>query len=265
MQKSRQQAAGYLLQQRLALRPIVALPPALAPTGLTQGYAIQAELNHLLVDAGMGEPVGYKIGCTTPVMQAFVSIDQPCAGRLFSRTVLQRSAVVPASGFVRLGVECEIVVSLRQDLPPRPQPYTRDEVAQAVDCLMPGIELVDERYQDFHSLGVPTLVADDFFNAGCVLGDPVREWRSLDLAALRGQAWINEAPVASGLGELVMGHPLNALVWLANAQHEHQLPGLRAGEFVMLGSLIETQWLKAGDRVRIAIDGLGEAALEVTA
>lgn len=265
MKTSTRQAAERLLEQRLSLTPIGPLPPELAPRSLTEGYAIQVELNHLLVDAGMGEPVGHKIGCTTPVMQAFVNINQPCAGRIFSRTVLQRRGSVPRHGFVRLGMECEIAVRLRHDLPPTAQPYDRAAVSEAVGGVMAAIELVDERYRDFRSLGVPTLVADDFFNAGCVLGEPVADWRHLDLAALRGQVWINDREIGSGLGELVMGHPLNALAWLANAQFEHGLPGLKAGEFVMLGSVVETQWLSAGDRVRIAIDGLGEVALDLGA
>ena len=265
MKTTRSRAASVLLEQRLSLTPITALPADLAPVTLTEGYAIQQELNRQLVDAGLGEPVGHKIGCTTPVMQAFVNINQPCAGRIFSKTVMRGHGVVPRHGFVRIGMECEIAVRLGQDLPPRSQPYTRQEVAAAVDEVMAAIELVDERYQDFHALGVPTLVADDFFNAGCVLGEPVRDWQRLDLAALQGRVWINGAEIATGYGELVMGHPLNALAWLANAQHEHGLPGLRAGEFVMLGSVVQTQWLNAGDRVRIAIDQLGEVALDVTA
>lgn len=263
MKTTRSRAASLLLEQRLSLTPITALPAGLAPASLTEGYAIQQELNRQLVDAGLGEPVGHKIGCTTPVMQAFVNINQPCAGRIFSKTIMHGHGRVPRHGFVKIGMECEIAVRLSQDLPPRAEPYARQDVAQAVGEVMAAIELVDERYQDFHALGVPTLVADDFFNAGCVLGEPVSEWEALDLAALQGRVWINDVEVATGYGELVMGHPLNALAWLANAQHEHGLPGLKAGEFVMLGSVVETRWLNAGDRVRIAIDRLGEVALDI--
>jgi len=263
MESSMHQTTRELMRQRLSLTPIMPLPGGQAPGGVTEGYALQAELNRLLQGVGMGEMVGHKIGCTTPVMQAFVNINQPCAGRIFSQTVMHRHGKVPSHGFVRLGIECEIAIRLGRDLPPRASAYSRDEVGEAVIEAMAAIELVDERYQDFHSLGVPTLIADDFFNAGCVLGDPVSDWRGLDLAALRGRTWINGLEVASGLGELVMGHPLNALAWLANAQHEHGLPGLKAGEFVMLGSVVETKWLNAGDRVRIAIDQLGEVTLDI--
>lgn len=256
-------AAAKLLRQRLSLIRISNLPTAEVPGTLTQGYALQQELNRRLVDAGMGEIVGHKIGCTTPVMQAFLGINQPCAGRIFGHTVMHRHGRVPRHGFVRIGVECEIAVRLRHDLPPRAEPYSRQDVTPAVAEVMAAIELVDERYSDFRALGVPTLIADDFFNAGCVLGEPVQDWLALDLANVSGRTWINETEVGTGKGELVMGHPLNALAWLANAQHEHGLPGLKAGEFVMLGSVVETKWLNAGDHVRIAIDHLGEVTLDI--
>ncbi len=263
MKTTKTQAARELLRQRLSLTPIADLPKRQMPATLTEGYALQQELNRQLVVAGMGELVGHKIGCTTSVMQAFLGISHPCAGRIFGSTVMHRHGCVPHRGFVRIGMECEIAVRLLRDLPPRAEPYSRDDVANAVAEVMAAIELVDERYRDFRTLGVATLVADDFFNTGCVLGDPVRDWHALDLAGVTGRAWINGEEVGVGKGELVMGHPLNALAWLANAQHEYGLPGLKAGEFVMLGSVVETKWLNAGDRVRIAIDHLGEVALDI--
>ena len=62
-----------------------------------------------------------------------------------------------------------------------------------------------------------------------------------------------------------MGHPFNALAWLANSRAEHGQPGLKAGEFILLGSVVETKWLQAGDEVRIEIDKLGELQLTVVA
>jgi 2-keto-4-pentenoate hydratase len=258
-----QHAAEQLIRQRLSLTPIVALPENMAPHTVTEGYAIQSAINTRLIDAGLGDLVGHKIGCTTPVMQAFVNINHPCAGRIFSKTVMHEHGRVPRHGFVKIGMECEIAVRLSRDLPPQSLPYTRETVAPAVAEVMAAIELVDERYENYRTLGIPTLVADDFFNAGCVLGKPVSDWRHLDLAALTGRAIINDIEVGRGVGAMVLGHPLNALAWLANAQAEHGLPGLKAGEFVMLGSVVETQWLNAGDRVQIEISGLGSVKLDI--
>jgi len=257
------QAAGELLRQRLSLTPIESLSADLTPATVTDGYALQAELNRQLVLAGMGNMVGHKIGCTTPVMQAFLNISHPCAGRIFHNTVMLEHGRVPHHGFVRIGMECEIAVRLKHDLPSRDEPYTRGDVMPAVGEVMAAIEIVDERYLDYRKLGVETLIADDFFNSGCVLGKPLHNWRQVDLAAVTGRVQINGIEVGTGQGQLVMGHPLNALAWLANAQHEHNLPGLKAGEFIMLGSVVETKWLNPGDRVRIEIEHLGEVALDI--
>ena len=257
------QAATLLLDQRLSLQPITDLPAAIRPQTEGEGYALQRVLNGLLTVAGMGRQVGHKIGCTTPVMQKFLNIPNPCAGAIFEKTVLCRSARIPRSGFVRLGIECEIAVTLASDLAPSGVPVDRESAGRAVGSVMAAIELVDERYENFRTLGVPTLIADDFFDSGCVLGEPVRDWRKLDLGRLSGASYINGTEVGRGSGALIMGHPLAALAWLANSRAKHGLDPLRAGEFVLLGSVVETKWLNAGDEVRVEIEELGELTLSV--
>jgi 2-keto-4-pentenoate hydratase len=126
---------------------------------------------------------------------------------------------------------------------------------------MAAIEVVDDRYEDYRSLDAPTLIADDFFNAGCVLGAPVATGRELDLAGLRGRMMINGVEVGTGRGRDILGHPLEALAWLANALAARG-GQLEAGEFVLLGSVVETRWVEAGDRVEIAIEGLGRASCQ---
>jgi 2-oxo-3-hexenedioate decarboxylase/2-keto-4-pentenoate hydratase len=112
-------------------------------------------------------------------------------------------------------------------------------------------------------LGVPSLIADNFFNAGCVLGAPVKKWRALDLANLAGTAFVDGRPVGKGTGAMVLGHPLDALAWLANA-FAHRGRPLRAGCFVLLGSLVATQWLRPGEQFRVEIESLGTLELALS-
>src|SRR5262249_7070174 len=158
----------------------------------------------------------------------------------------------------KLGVECEIVAEIGQDIEPGRRSHTRETVAAHVGAVMAGIEIVDDRYDDYRALGANTLIADNFFNAGCVLGAPVTNWRGLDLPSLAGHMHINGSEVGRGKGAAVMGHPFEALAWLANARAKRN-KGLRRGEFVFLGSLVETKWLEPGDAVAIMIEGLGGA------
>lgn len=256
-------AAAHLIRDyRLQRRPLPALDTAARPGDESQAYAVQDAL-HTLLQPALGRLSGHKIGCTTAVMQAFLKIPNPCAGGVFERTVHATPARVPHADFVRAGVECEMVVRLGRDLPASPQPYTRASVHAAVSEIMAGMEIVDDRYVDYKSLDTPTLIADDFFDAGCVLGVPLRDWRTLDLGTLAGVTWINGVEVGRGHGADVMGHPFEALAWLAN-NLSRRGQGLRAGEFVFTGSVVETKWVNRGDHVVMEIDHLGrvEAVFE---
>jgi 2-keto-4-pentenoate hydratase len=248
-------AAALLAEHRLSRKPLDALPAAMRPADEAEAYAVQDALHARLV-ASLGAVSGHKIGCTTSVMQAFLKIPNPCAGGVFARTVHASPAIVPHDGFVRVGVECEIVARLVAPLPARSAPYTRDEVAEAVGAVMAGMEIVDARYVDYTRLDTPTLIADDFFDAGCVLGPEVTGVRDIDLAAIAGVTWINGVEAGRGRGGDVMGHPFEALAWLANKRSQRGL-GIAAGEFVFLGSVVETKWVAAGDHVVMEIDRLG--------
>jgi len=99
-------------------------------------------------------------------------------------------------------------------------------------------------------------VADDFFAAGCVLGEAVSRTKAPDLLKVAGRAIINDSEVGRGTGADVLGHPHNALAWLANHLAEEG-KGLHAGQIVLTGSLVKTVWLDAGDSVKMELDGLG--------
>lgn len=232
-----------------------------APPDMAAAYRLQAVANETL-SRTLGPVAGWKIGCTTPVMQAYLGIDQPCAGAVFAGTVHPSPAEIERRGFVRPGVECEIAVRLGRDLGPAEVPFTRARVAEAVDAVMPSIELVDDRYADFRALGAPTLTADNFFGAGCVLGPEVRDWWLHDLALVRGRMTIDGRLAGEGRGDAILGHPLDALLWLARTFADRG-ETLRAGSFVTLGSLVRTQWVERGQTIVVAIEGLGEARLRL--
>jgi 2-oxo-3-hexenedioate decarboxylase/2-keto-4-pentenoate hydratase len=232
------------------------LEPDARPADEAQAYLVQRAL-HAMLTPHFGPVVGHKVGCTTPVMQAYLKIPNPCAGGVFERTVHHSPARLRHADFVRAGVECEIVVRLGADLRPSSTPFTLDSVAPAVAACMPGMEIVDDRYVDYPSMDPPTLIADDFFDAGCVLGAPIAAWRDIDLGAVSGVTLINGVEVGRGVGRDVMGHPFEALAWLANSLARRG-QSLKAGEFVFTGSVVETKWLNPGDHVVMRMEGLGE-------
>ncbi len=248
-------AAETIASARRDRMPLQPLAGDVAPLTEAEGYRIQDALHGLLA-ADFGAMVGYKIGCTSPVMQRYLDIPHPCGGGVFAKGVHQSGASLSANDFVRVGVECEIAVRLGRDLAPSQAPFTADAVALAIEAYLPAIEIVDDRYVDWPTIGAPTLVADDFFAAGCVLGKPVARSAAPDLLAVIGRALINGVEVGQGTGADVLGHPHNALAWLANHLAASG-KGLRAGQIVLTGSLVKTVWLNAGDEVVMELAGLG--------
>lgn len=259
-----ERAAMALAEVRLGRRRRLAeLPQECRPPDLDVAYQVQDALHRRLADGGLGPLAGHKIGCTTAVMQRFLGIDHPCAGGLFASMVQHGKGTLRHDRLVRPGVECEIAVQLATDLPSPGAACDREAAAAAVGTCMAAIEVVDDRYQDYRSLDTPTLVADDFFNAAAVLGPPVADWRELDLARLKGRMTIGGAEVGAGRGGDILGHPLDALAWLAGA-FTARGKALKAGQFVLLGSVVQTQWVERGDVMEVTIEGLGSASCTFT-
>jgi 2-keto-4-pentenoate hydratase len=248
-------AAKAIASARRDRMPLQSLAADLAPRDEAGGYRIQDALRELLA-ADFGALVGYKIGCTSAVMQRYLGIPHPCGGGVFAKGVHANGVSLPAKDFVRVGVECEIAVRLAQDLEPSRAPFTAEAVAQAVEAYLPAIEIVDDRYADWQTIGAPTLVADDFFAAGCVLGAPVARSAAPDLLDIVGRAVVNGVEDGRGTGADVLGHPHHALAWLANHLAASG-KALRAGQIVLTGSLVKTVWLKPGDAVTMDLSGLG--------
>ena len=252
-------AAEVIASARHHRTPLKPLAADSAPRDEAEGYRIQQVLRELL-SAEFGPLVGYKIGCTSAVMQQYLAIPHPCGGSVFAKGVHASGVSLKARDFVRVGVECEIAVRLGSDLSPSQAPFTAETVAQAIEAYLPAIEIVDDRYDEWETMGAPILVADDFFAAGCVLGKPVARSAAPDLKDVVGRAIVNDVEVARGTGADVLGHPHHALAWLAN--HLAADGGaLRAGQIVLTGSLVKTIWLNAGDSVTMDLKGLGSVSV----
>ena len=72
---------------------------------------------------------------------------------------------------------------------------------------------------------------------------------------------INGEQVGEGATGEILGHPYEALAWLANSLAERN-QYLKSGEVVMLGSIVETHWVKRKDEIAVEIDGIGGALVK---
>ena len=256
-------AAKHLFDAHERRERFMPLPAEIAPRTPDEAYAIQDAFVALRASK-LGAIAGYKIALTSAEMRRFVGVDTPQAGMVFGALVRRSPARVRFADYVRLIVKFEIAVEIGDELPAADKPFSRERVAAAVAAVMPGMELADDRDADYKQLAKHPLdlVADNSWNEGAVLGTPVKDWRAIDLGAVQGVASINGIKVGEGRGADCMGHPLDALTWLAD--HLASVGrGLLRGDVVITGSIITSKFVKAGDLVRFDVERLGSVELQV--
>lgn len=250
-------AAAALMEQHQRKARFEGLrEPAELPDAGT-AYAVQASLvtrKCALLDT---RPAGYKIALTTKTMRELVGYADSISGRVLASQVYGDAAQIQAANFGRLAVEFEIAFVMRADLPLRPSPWGRD-IADYILRAHPALELVDDRAADYAALpgNILTLIADNAWNAGLVMGPPLRDWAFDQLDRVEGLALVNGQEVGRGRGSDVLGHPLDALAWLANHLQLRNIP-LRGGDIVTTGSLVKTQFPQAPCEVALRLADTG--------
>jgi 2-keto-4-pentenoate hydratase len=252
------EAASRVIRHRLTGIPLGRIAGLVA---VDQGYAVQALANRGLEKA-LGPVVGLKIGGTAENTRKLINVEEPVLGEIFASTVQRSPARFARAAFVKPGIETEIAVRLGRDLPARPKPYTRDEVAAAIATILPAIEIVDDRYEDFKTVGGPTLAADNVYNAASVLGAEKPFDPDLALDRLAARTLVDGREVATGTGAALLGHPLDALLF-AVEKRRRLGRGLEAGTFVSLGTMTMPQWAEGPSRFRIEVEALGAVELEL--
>lgn len=238
------------------------LPSDAQPRNLAEAYAIQLLMRERLVEA-RGRVAGWKIGLTSHVMQGLFRIDTPVIGAIFEATIYQSPARVRARDFIRLGVDCTLAFKIGRDLPGTEGPYGREVVQSVVTTCAPAIELLEDRgANDYVKVGGLQFTAENAWNGGLVLGPPIPGWDRIDLVRLRGRLRFQGIWVADGFGRDLMGHPLDALTWLAN-----ELPKrgghLRAGDWVATGAMIPTKTMGPGQEAAFFLNRFGSAVVTV--
>ena len=252
-------AAQSLLAAHKAKFQFTSLGPPDKPATISDAYDIQERYVGLL-RGEHGDTVGYKVGLTSAAMQKFCGIDHPIAGVVLASRVHRSGAAVRRADYGRLGLEFEIAVRFKSDVPIARAPVTAEMIAPHVGGVCAAIELVDDRSADYSSLDVLSLVADNSWNAGIVLSEFAAKWP--DLENVLGRAAKDQAAIGEGHGRDILGHPFNSVAWLATQLNSRGV-GLKAGQTVMTGAVMKTVFPEAGGSYRFEIEGIGAVAVDV--
>ena len=238
-------AASELLDMRATRRVELDLPADLRPSTLADAYAIQRRVVDGIVDRVGGHRIGYKVACTNEIAQTALGIDRPVFGRLLSHTTSPTGTTLSAGAFVHRVIEAEFAFRLGRDVEPVAGGHTPESIAAYIDALIPGIEIVDYRFESW-GIGALRIAADNAIHGWWIRGEPVTDWHGPDLASARVVVTRQGTPVTDGVGANVLGHPLNVMAWLANELPRFDLR-LHAGDVVTTGVATDVFEADAGD------------------
>ena len=224
----------------------------------------------MLEERSAGPLFGWKIAATSVAGQKHINVTGPLAGRLLHERVIDLSgqsgkaeeAELPFGVNHMRVAEAEFAFRMGRDLPPRGQPYSVDEVLDAVATLHPAIEVPDSRFDDFTIVGAPSLIADNACAHLFVLGPAANTgWRALDLVEHKAVGTAGDLS-REGKGANVLGDPRVALAWLVN-----ELSGLgirlNAGEVVTTGTCLVPLPIQPGVEVTADFGTLGTVSARI--
>jgi 2-oxo-hept-3-ene-1,7-dioate hydratase len=193
--------------------------------------------------------IGHKIGLTSRAMQLASQITEPDYGTLLDDMLVRDGAELEAARFIVPRFEVEFAFILARPL--RGPGVTVFDVLNATDYVVPALELIDARIEQFDRetkapRKVLDTISDNAANAAIVLGSRPVKPDAVDLRWAGALLFKNGVIEESGLGAAVLGHPANGVAWLANKLALHG-EGLQAGEIVLGGSFTRPVPCAAGD------------------
>lgn len=203
---------------------------------------------------------GYKIALTSKATRDWLKIDHPCAGQVLSNRIHQSPHTVHLSEYVRFSIETEICVVLDRDMSGDCTTLDVERNLRSVHC---AYELVEDRGADLTCLDARSLVSDNSWNGGIVIGPAAPA--GLDLTNRAGRLRVNGQVTKEGNTRDTMGgSPLHVMVWLIGHLGRRGR-ALEAGQPVITGSIIATQFPALGDTLVFDVDGIKPVELRVAA
>src|SRR5699024_6153409 len=195
-------------------------------------YDIQLEVAELKKKQGK-KIIGKKVGLTSKAMQDMLGVDEPDYGHLFDDMIIENRSVVDTSKMIAPKVEAEIGFMLNDNL--TGPNITFLDVIMATDYVIPTFEIIDSRIADWKIKLIDT-IADNGSSSKVVIGNGKKRLDEINLQTNGMALKKNNKIVATGTGAAALGHPAEAVAWLANKLSDYGI-SLEKGELILPGAL----------------------------
>ncbi len=231
-----------------------------APADEAEAYAAQWRFHRLHAAEGRGPLGGRKIALASQVLQELCGINRPIAGGVFACEIHASPARILQSDYHGLGIEFELAFKLANKLVAGSGPYDNQSIRRHIASVHPALELIIDRGADYSNIDALTMIADNAWSAGIILGPEIPDWSTLDLNDLPvALHWNDDAPVSAVTG---LSDPLGSLSWMVTLL-TGQGQTVEAGEIVITGSVIRTRYPVGGERIRYDVAGKSSVSLMI--
>ncbi|EMI9088338.1 MULTISPECIES: 2-keto-4-pentenoate hydratase [Bacillus] len=219
-------------------------------------YNIQLEVVGRKLESGRSI-IGKKVGLTSVAMQQMLGVNEPDYGHLLDDMKIESGSEVSMRSFVSPKIEAEIGFVLEQDL--NGPNITYIDVLMATKYVVPTLEIIDSRIVDW-KIKLADTVADNGSSAKVVIGHTFSSIDKVDLRTTGMTLYKNNSLIATGAGAAALGHPAQAIAWLANKLYEFNI-GLKAGELILPGALSGAVSVQSEDNIRADFGLLGSVSV----
>ena len=256
MSLSTEQKNSFASQLHDAARSGHQVPMLTAETSfsMVEAYDIQEALIQKRVDEG-APLVGMKMGLTSLAKMEQMGVDSPIYGHLTSDMLLDDGGTLDLSVYGHPRVEPEVAFIMAEDIK---GPTTSAQVALAVKGVCAALEVIDSRYENF-KFTLNDVVADNASSTRFVLGTELHPVDSIPLGNLGMVLEVDGEPAQIGSSAAIFEHPLKSLAALVNMLATRDR-GLKAGQIVLAGGATAAVALSENQRVRVRVQGLGDAS-----
>lgn len=217
---------------------------------IERGYARQAQLLNDRLDAGE-RLRGWKAGFGSAASFTSLGIDAPLVSFLLASAALPNGSTVTLEGWATPLCEPEIAVEMASDVAPGADPVP------AVARTFPAFELADLAFPPSEP---EAILAAGVYQRHFILSAGGRSGFSVE--GLIGEVRVNEAtegPVSDLTA--AAGEQATVLRHVSSVACDRHGRGLRAGDIVLLGSIIPPIRVSPGDQVEYRLGDLGELAV----
>ncbi|WP_428908501.1 2-keto-4-pentenoate hydratase [Niallia sp. Krafla_26] len=221
-----------------------------------EAYYIQLENIKKKLNEGQ-KVVGKKIGLTSVAVQNLLGVDEPDYGHLLDTMVVENGGTIDTKNMLQPKIEGEIAFVLKKDL--KGPNVTAVDVLQATDYVLPALEVVDSRVQDW-KIKLQDTVADNASSGYYVLGGKPTKVEDIDLELLGMVLYQNGEMVNTGVGAAALGSPATCVAWLANRLADYDIT-LKAGEVILSGALSGMVVANPGDSFTARFAHLGQVSV----